>query len=721
MPTRTGHGGPGVGAVTGAAGPDGEESWPLDAALLGALRETGAAAAWLYLLSADRRVLVLAVLCGLPPEFIAPWTRIGTTAPLPVAEAVRDQRLVWVGGQEDLVRCYPRTALVLPYAFSLAAAPVTGARRWGAVLLVWPGERPAAESDRERSAVGRTCARLAALLDERAAADAPLEPPAEPRVLPAAAGRGVRQPRETAAAFAERLPGGSCALDLEGRITFVTLGAARLLGRPAEDLLGELPWRALPWLDDPLYEDRYRSAVISRRPASFTACRPPDRWLRFRLYPDAGGISVRVTSAGTGPRPAEPVPEPAPGGGHAGAGRLYRLMHLAAALTEATGVEDVVDLVADQIMPAFGAQSLTMATVEGDRLRTVGRRGYPAGTADHLGGLSLRDTSDPAVRSLRSGTPVFFASPEELERVHPAVRRGSDRQAWAFLPLVASGRPVGCCVLAYDRPRPFGVDERAVLASLAGLLGQALERARLYDAKNRLACGLQRGLLPRALPSLPGLEVAARYLPATRGMDIGGDFYDLIRLDATTAAAVIGDVQGHNVAAAALMGQVRTAVHAYAMAGAPPDEVLARTNRLLTDLDQGLFTSCLYARIDLARHRACLANAGHPPPLLCGAGGPAGPIDVPPGLLLGIDPGADYPLTEVPMPPGSLLALYTDGLVEEPGTDLDRATADLALHLDTVCGRDLEALADDLLDHALPGGRRTDDTALLLLRAAGRE
>lgn len=121
------------------------------------------------------------------------------------------------------------------------------------------------------------------------------------------------------------------------------------------------------------------------------------------------------------------------------------------------------------------------------------------------------------------------------------------------------------------------------------------------------------------------------------------------------------------------MGQVRTAVHA--SAGAPPAEVLARTNRLLTDLDPGLFTSCLYVHLDLAGHRALLATAGHPPPLLHHPGGHTEVLRLPPGLLLGIDPEATYPTTEIPLPAGAALALYTDGLVEAPGTDLDEATA----------------------------------------------
>ncbi|MCZ9340153.1 SpoIIE family protein phosphatase, partial [Streptomyces sp. TRM76130] len=132
------------------------------------------------------------------------------------------------------------------------------------------------------------------------------------------------------------------------------------------------------------------------------------------------------------------------------------------------------------------------------------------------------------------------------------------------------GRPIGSLLLAYRRRRLFPPGERAVLMSLAGLVGQALDRARLYDAKHRLAHRLQSGLLPRTLPEIPGLRVAARYSPAARGVGVGGDFYDLIRLDAHTAGATIGDVQGHNVDAAALMGQVRTAVHAHATVGASP-------------------------------------------------------------------------------------------------------------------------------------------------------
>ncbi|MER6612924.1 SpoIIE family protein phosphatase [Streptomyces xantholiticus] len=691
-------------------------------ALVETVRRTGAAVGALYLLAPDEQVLCLDVLCGVPAGIAAPWRRVPVTAPAPIAESVRQERLVWVASHEELARAYPRTAMALPYPLALAAAPVTGDRRWGALLLMWPATHPAHMTRREQGHVAMTCRRLARLLDLAAESGPPRACADRPRVLALeTAQRGTRPPL-AAADFAERLPGGSCALDLEGRFSFLTSGGAELLGRSPSRLLGTLPWQSLPWLDDPVYEDRYRAAVISRRPVSFTACRPPDRWMEFHLYPDASGISVRIVPAGAQP-PAAPAPRrPTAPATPARAGQLYQLMHLAAALTEVVGVQDVVDLIADQIMPAFGAQSLVLSVAEAGRLKITGHRGYPAVVIEQLDGLPLDTTFTPAGQALATGIPSFFAEPSEMSRIYPDAPRVSGKQAWAFLPLIISGRPVGCCVLTYDRSHAFSAEERAVMTSLAGLIAQALDRARLYDAKQRLAHGLQQALLPHSLPRIDGLDVAARYAPATHGMDIGGDFYDLIPLGDTAAAAVIGDVQGHNVEAAALMGQVRTAVHAHASLGAHPGQVLSRTNQLLTDLDPGLFTSCLYAHIDLGRGCVRLANAGHPPPLLRQPGRRTRPLPVPAGPVLGIVPGAIYPVTDIPLTDGLTLAFYTDGLVEEPGVDLDVSIDRLARHFEQSDDEDLDLLADSLLRHAPTGRPRTDDIALLLLRSrAARE
>ncbi|MFJ6633348.1 SpoIIE family protein phosphatase [Streptomyces sp. NPDC091376] len=688
----------------------------LDPALAQIVREAGASIGQVYLLPPGESVLWLTVMSSVSREITGPWARVALDASVPVADAVRERRLVWIGGREEMARRYPRAALVLPYPFAVASAPITtGTTTWGGLVLLWPGSHPRQLAPQECDTVHACCHRLGLLLQQAADTGHPVLPGPEPRVLPLPPGR-VPGSAEARAAFdfTERLPGGCCALDVEGRITFVTTAAADLLGAAPSSLLGAKPREALPWLDYLAFEDQYRAAVISCQPTSFTALRPPNQWLSFHLYPDACGLSVRITPAPSADAPdTSEVLYPAPPATPTRAGALYDLMHLAATLTEAVSVGDVVEMAADQVMPAFDAQGFVLFVAESGRLRVVGCRGYRPEVINSLDLPRLGDETTPTVRTLSTGVPLFFASPSEMEQLNPDIPRLTDRAAWAFLPLITSGRPVGCCVVSFDRPHTFTPDERAILTSLAGLIAQALERARLYDAKHQLAHGLQTALLPAALPTMPGLEVAARYLPAARGMDIGGDFYDLIRCGDTTVAAAIGDVQGHNVNAAALMGQVRTAVHA--TAGAPPGEVLARTNRLLTDLDPGLFTSCLYAHLDLARHRAHLASAGHLPPLLYYPDGPTKVLDLPPGLLLGIDPAADYPTTEIPLPPGAVLALYTDGLVETPGTDLGEAIAGLADLLTQSRGQSMDALAETLIHHAQQTAPRNDDIALLLI------
>lgn len=679
------------------------------------VRASGAFGGILYALPPGEDALWQVLVAGVPEEMAAPWRRVALDDPMPVADAVRDRELTWCSGREEMARQYPRVALVLPYEFALAAAPVvSGGAVRGALVLLWPGGRPADLDPGEREVLRTGCRRLAECLRRAADRGDPLRPADRPRTLPPPAPRTPSPAEATAlSAFVGRLPGGSCALDLEGRITFVSPGAAGLLGADRAGLVGALPWEALPWMDVPHVEDRYRAALVSRRPQAFTVLRPPGTWLSFELYPDATGLSVRITRGA--PDRDRPPDRPGTGSVPGRATVLYHLMHLASTLTEAVGVDEVVEQTAGQLMPALGAQAMVVMAPEDGRLKIVGHRGYDAGLMERYDAAPL--TSDiPAVDVMATGLAGFWTTFAELHAAYPATVHEDGMAAWAVLPLIASGRPIGSLLLAYARPHVFPPGERAALTSLAGLVGQALDRARLYDAKDHLAHRLQAALLPHTLPRLPRLNVAARYLPAARGLGVGGDFYDLIRLDEHTAGAAIGDVQGHNVDAAALMGQVRTAVHAHATVGAPPDDVLARTNRLLTDLDPGLFASCAYVHLDLAMHRACVALAGHPPPLVRHADGRVEPLRVPPGLLLGIEADTRCPAVEFPFPAGSVLALYTDGLVEAPGVDIDDAIAALGGLLEHGDPADLDGMADTLVRHAPTPG---DDIALLLLSPRG--
>ncbi|MGW7266198.1 SpoIIE family protein phosphatase [Streptomyces sp. NPDC054842] len=678
--------------------------------------DVGAHAGAVYLLAPDEPVLEMAVMAGMPRAFAAPWERVGLNAPIPVAEALRRRRLIWVGGEEEMARCYPRIAVVLPYPFALAAVPVaTGHTAYGAMFVTWPSTHPQELSDRERSHLVAAGDRLALRLERAVKQKRPLAP--EPDLPTPATALTGRLGTVEAARLVERLPYGLCALDLHGRVSFANRATAELLGVSVDDLVGTQPWASVPWLNDPVYEDRYRAALMSQHVTSFVALRPPGEWLSFRLYPSTDGLSVRIAKARAvtemnraQPRRTDTNP------------RLVTISHilsLASALTEAVSVQDVVQLVAEEVAPAVGSKALVVLGTRGGRMHVLGQHGYTdPRVVERFDGLPLT-AQTPGTRVLSSGVPAFFESRRQLEHIYPSRNATPDGMAaWAYLPLVASGRPVGTCVLAYPEPHAFPADERAVLSSLGGLVAQALERALLYDAKHQLAHGLQAALLPHSLPSLPGIEAAARYLPATLGMDIGGDFYDLVPTG-RQAAAVIGDVQGHNVTAAGLMGQIRTAVRAYTTVGQAPGEVMRSTNRLLIDLGTELFASCLYLRLDPARGRAVLARAGHPPPLLRTPDGRVRVLDLPGGPLLGIDASAAYPTTEVEFAPGSVLALCTDGLVEAPGVDIEDALAELAGRLAELGGQPLDMLADTLVRRPETSPERPDDVALLLLRARG--
>ncbi|GLW59438.1 SpoIIE family protein phosphatase [Kitasatospora phosalacinea] len=517
-----------------------------------------------------------------------------------------------------------------------------------------------------------------------------------------------------ATAAVERLRDGVFALDPDGRVGYVNRSAEMLLHATRADLLGRRPWDVLPWLGDPAYEDRYRSAMLSQRPTAFLARRPPRHWLAFSLYPDAHGLTGRIVPAAPSEDttlPEAPPPTPAPLGG------VYHLLQLASALTEAVTVREVADAVTDQILPGFGGQELALYLARGGRMHLVAETGYPAGFLAPFEGTPIRARL-PGTEVFTTGAPVFFESARELAAAYPGIPR-DEMGAWAFLPLIASGHPVGSLILGFARSRVFTAEDRSVLTALGGLIAQALERARLYDAESAVARGLQQALLPQRLPAVPGLATAARYLPGTRGMDIGGDWYDLLPTPDGGVVLIIGDVEGHSVKAAALMGQLRSAVRAFASADDPVEQIARRTNRLLLDLGAGLLASCCLLRLHPATRTLRAVRAGHPPPLLRTPDGRTTVLDLDGGPLLGIDHGLDFPATETRLPAGATLVLYTDGLVESATATLAEGIDRLRATLAHAATPDLEPLADLLLGQARHDDRRADDVAILVARLTG--
>lgn len=527
-----------------------------------------------------------------------------------------------------------------------------------------------------------------------------------------------------AVAALERLGDGFFALDRDQRITYVNHRLERLVHRRRGDLVGQRPWDALPSLDDLACEDRFRAAQVSQQPVTFLTP-GPDGWLVFCLRPDAQGMTGWVSPAPEhvpgGAEPPAGIPDaavPAPAAARPAPtrpGALYRVLQLSSALTEAVTAQDVCDVVADQLLPAFGGHRVAIYVVRERRLRLLTQRGYRENFLDRFEGTPLQHTWGPMTGALASGAPLFIETPDELARTYPGLETASP--AVVFLPLIASNRPVGALVLGFDAAHAFPGEERSVLTALSGLIAQALERARLYDAKSALARGLQNALLPHQLPTLPGIQVTGRYLPATAWMDIGGDWYDAIPTD-HGIALVVGDVEGHSVAAAATMGQLRSAVRAFATAGHRPGEVMTGTNRLLLDLGPGQLASCCYILLDPTSAVAQVVRAGHCPPLLHRPDGRTETLDLPGGPLLGIERTTVFPQSQLTLSSGSVLALYTDGLVESRDTDIavgiDRLRTQLA-HAGT---ESLDELADTLLRSASHAASRRDDIALLLTQYA---
>ena len=224
--------------------------------------------------------------------------------------------------------------------------------------------------------------------------------------------------------------------------------------------------------------------------------------------------------------------------------------------------------------------------------------------------------------------------------------------------------------------RPTRADD--LLSELGRLTAQALEQAELQQARVELAEALQHELLPAVLPALPGLRTAARYAPARHGLDIGGDWYDGFWLPDGSLGFSIGDVQGHDVEAAAFMGQVRIGLRAVAAAAADPGVVLSRANDLLVSMDCGLFATCSFLRFDPATGELAGARAGHTPAVWATADGRSGIATDDGGLPLGIVPGETYPVTRRRLPPAGALVLLTDGVVEGPSFPVEAGLAEVA-------------------------------------------
>ncbi|MFJ4483011.1 SpoIIE family protein phosphatase [Streptomyces longwoodensis] len=523
-------------------------------------------------------------------------------------------------------------------------------------------------------------------------------------------------PVRTAVEQAEELRGTAFALAMDTGRVEVGDAILDLFGLTREEfdgrveaLLGLTVPEDLPSLMSVVEADHM---TIGERELEFRVLQPtgPPRWLRLRgrLLPGGEGHPARLVGTVTDASSLR-----------TGITDVARVQRLAATLATAGTVRDVSQAVVAALRVPLRADRIALAELENERLVVTVLDPPEAEAWPELWQTEWRtEWPDAPVRAmptlaaaLREGRAQIWPAGTALEPALAEVGPGG----LAVLPLPAGGRMAGACLIGWDTPHDFGPDERTLLTASAGLVGQALTRAHAFDAEHELVGMLQRQLLPRRLPQLPGAVAVARYLPATAGLEVGGDWYDVIPLPDNQVALVIGDVQGHSTAAATLMGQMRTALRAYAAEGHPPDVVVSHANRLLLELETDLFATCAYVQVDMEAGTAWCVRAGHPPPVLRHPDGSTEIAEAEGGPPLGVLTQAEFPMTPLRLQRGTVVALTTDGLVETAQCDIDTGLERLAHDLAVSDPSHLGLVADALLANA----PRSDDVALLLMRYDG--
>jgi serine phosphatase RsbU (regulator of sigma subunit) len=512
-----------------------------------------------------------------------------------------------------------------------------------------------------------------------------------------------------------------------------------VLRRSREELLGKVMWDAFPGIAAH-GRARYERLAATGRPAVFESYHPAplNTWLEIRAVPTEDGMSLYFLDITARRRSQE---------------LLELSAEIADQMTATLDTEQAVRSLAEAVVPRLADWSIVTATEPGGDLRDLAswhvdpamRPVVARYTAIRYPAL---DDHAPIWRAFRSGTPVVverdllgIVTASLHDETAKSLLRALAPESSVIAPMLAHGEMRGILNLVRGAERgPFTGEELGVIRTIAHRAALALDNARLYaeqraladrlaDANQRLtqaaahdrdvASALQAAMLP-SLPVLPGLELAARYRTATGVEQVGGDWYDALPRPSGGTAVVIGDVEGHDIAAATQMAQLRNLLRAFLWDhDEPPAAVLMRLDRSLRELGIDALATAVVAMLTRdgpgGAARLRWASAGHPPPVVVMPGAAptflAGRND----LLLGVDPARARTDQETLLPAGSLLLLYTDGLTEARGADVAARTAQLLAAVRRCAGAGLEDLLDGVLAE-LVGDDRQDDVAMLGVR-----
>lgn len=545
-----------------------------------------------------------------------------------------------------------------------------------------------------------------------------------------------REGESRVARVLEAMPAAFCSLDRQWRYTYVNAQAERLLGRSREELLGRVNWEMFPDAVGTEFDVNFRRAVQTGEPVFFEAYHAPplNCWYEVKAWPSPDGLSVYFLDV-TARHDAQEL------AAHALL-RSQLLAKVTAALTGTLDGEEGLRRLAPLVVPAL-ADWCIVTQVDGDShggwrrgLRDVGWwHADPAARpmVERFSALRVDALTEQShvARSMDTDLPVMVF-PNQGDAINASLAPGEARDLVTELapscgvvfPLRGRGRTVGMLSMFNGSERgPFSAQDIATAGEVAARAGLGLDNARLYTQQRQLAEGLQRSLLT-APPEPDHMQVVVRYEPAAEAAQVGGDWYDSFLQPDGATMFVIGDVIGHDTAAAAAMAQVRALLRGIAAhTGEGPADVLSGVDQVMHLLQVETTASVVLARVEQTvdeRARGIThlrwSNAGHPPPMVIN---PDGSVTVLGGgeadLLLGIDPATRRVESTVSIERGSTVLLYTDGLVERRGQSLDEGLIRLRDALAELADRDLGDLCDELLVRLLTD-QPDDDVALVAVR-----
>ena len=544
--------------------------------------------------------------------------------------------------------------------------------------------------------------------------------------------------------FFTQSPIGLAVYDPDLRFVRLNEALARINGLPVEDHLGRRISGLLPGLNSAEMEQVMRRVLATGRPVVDARSHgrtpgDPDRegaWSAsyFRLEDTTGrvlgvsssiiDVTERYHAEARAARAQERLTMLAEA--TAGIGTTLDLQRTAEELVEAVVPRFADFVTVDLLEPVLrGEEPVRLAADSPVRLRAVAvGEAYDSGmaqTADTVGESYAYDAERPYTQCLRSGRPLLRAHVDEAvfaglvssqDRVAPGMAAGI--HSYLMVPLLARGMVLGGSEFVRMRnPEPFTPADVAFAEELVARAAIAIDNARLYRRERETALTLQRSLLPQEIHRTLGLEIAYRYLPSSVVSEVGGDWFDVVPLSCGRVALVVGDVMGHGIRAAATMGQLRTVARTLATLDLPPEQVLTRLDETATGIGDGQFATCICAVFDPVERSVSVASAGHLPPVWVSPKGVARRIDLPPGVPLGVG-GVAFESTVFTVPEGAVMTIYTDGLVERRGEDLDVGIDRLVRTL-SQSGRTLEESCDAVLA-ALATDGAEDDIAMIMGR-----